>query len=106
MENNVVQENVVPTNEEKEKSLQDICSLSQRIIDSYKSIKIVGFLVAVAAFVYTFAVMAEFHGPFIFPVLVFVVVGNQVYVVRTRRKEKKLVEMKNAYESKFGVVAP
>ena len=106
MENNEVQENAVPTDEEKEKSLQEISSLSQKIIDSYKSIRIVGVLVMLAAFVYAFAVMAGFHGPLIFPVLVFVVVGNQVYVTRTRHKEKKLVAMKNAYESKFGVVAP
>lgn len=106
MENNEVPENVVPTDEEKVKVLQDIASMSEMIVDSYKSIKVVGFLGAVAVFLYFFAVMAGFHGPFIFPVLVFVIVGNQIYLARTRHKEKKLVAMKNAYESKFGVVAP
>lgn len=107
MENNEVQENAVPTtDEEKEKSLQEISSLSQKIIDSYKSIKVVGVLGVIAAFAYAFAAMAGFHGPLIFPVLIFVIVGNQIYVARTIHKEKKLVAMKNAYESKFGVVAP
>lgn len=105
MENNVAQQSATPEISEKEKILEAIVALSESIIESYKAIRVVGVIVVVATFLYVFAVMAEFHGPIIFPVLVFVVVGNQVYAARTRNKEKKLVAMKNAYESKFGVVA-
>jgi hypothetical protein len=97
-------ENPTPEKSEKQKNLEDIVSLSGIILSSWKSTKIVGILIVIAALAYIFVLMAGFSSDFMFPVLAFVMIGNQVYTARIRKKEKKLDEMKKAYESKFGVV--
>lgn len=52
MDNNAVQENPVPDKSEQRKLLENIVLLGASISAAYKSIRIVGFLIMVAAFAY------------------------------------------------------
>lgn len=105
MENNAVQQSVTPEKSEKQKSLEDIVALGETVSVWRKSIKTVSVLVLVACLAYIGADIAGFTSPFIFPVLMLVSVGNNVYLFRTNSKQKKLDEMKKTYESKFGVIS-
>jgi hypothetical protein len=105
MENNVTQENVVPEKSEKQKSLEDIVALGETISVWRSAVKTVAISVVIACLAYIGADIAGFTSPFIFPALMLATVGNQVYIFRTDRKQKKLDEMKKTYESKFGAVS-
>lgn len=104
MDSNATQENPVPVKSEKEKSLEAIVALTRSISNANRSIVIVAGLAALAAFGYVYAVMSGLTSPFLLPVIITVMIGNQVYSSRVRNTRKKLEEMKKTHESKFGVV--
>lgn len=89
---------------EKETLLEEITSLSEDVSASNMSVRVVGVLVMVACFAYGYALMSGFTSTLMFPVLFTVLVGNQVFTARTRTKQKKLNEIRNTYETKFGVI--
>ena len=104
MDDNTTQEGPVPSPSEKEKSLEAIVSLGESIADARKSIKITSILILIAAVGSMIAAINEMESPYMLPILFILLVGNQVYISRTRNSQKKLEEMRKEYESKFGVV--
>jgi hypothetical protein len=103
MDTNAAQENPVPENSEKEHLRGKIISLSKNVSESFKSVRIVGGLLVVAALAYIFAGMVGLGSPFVFPTLIVLLVGNQVYLGVTKHNQKKLEKLRTTYESRFGV---
>lgn len=93
------------TNGYKDEQLKKIESLGVSISTDVTAIRIVGILVIIAALgsLYVSAT-ADLHSPFMFPALFTALLGNQLYGIRTRKKQVQLAEMKKAYESKFGAI--
>lgn len=89
---------------EKETLLEKITSLGEDVSESNRSITTVGILIMVACLAYGGALMSGLTSVFMLPILFTVLLGNQVFTIRTRNKSKKLNELKQAYETKFGAI--
>lgn len=101
MKKNAIQ---VPEKSEKEKNLEVISSLDENISESRQSNKIVAFIMVIAVAILGVAMLAGLYSPFIFPIIFSLLAGNQIYTLLISKKQKKLNEIKKAYESKFGVI--
>lgn len=104
MEDKTVQENPVPEKTEKEKSLESINSLGENLVESRKSNKIVAVILLVAAGACIAVSIGGLTSPFLFPTLMGLLLGNQIYAILIVTKQKKLNGMKKEYESKFGAI--
>lgn len=104
MEDKAVQKNPVPEKTEKEKSLESIISLGENLVESRKSNRIVAVILLVAAGAFIATSIGGLTSPFLFPTLLGLLVGNQVYTAIIITKQKKLDGMKKTYESKFGAI--
>lgn len=91
-------------NTEKETLLEKIVSMGADVSASNISVRVAYVLVMGACLSYSYALMAGFTSKLMFPVLFTILVGNQIFATRTRIKQKKLDEMKNTYENKFGAI--
>jgi hypothetical protein len=89
----------------KDEQLKKIESLSASISSDLISIRVVGVLVILAAFgsIYV-SETTGLHSPFMTPALLVALIGNYLYGSRTSKKQGELVEMKKAFESKFGAI--
>ena len=91
---------------EKETLLEEITSLSADVSAWYLSLRIVGVLMVVATLGYSCALLSGFTSSIMNLIIVTVLLGNQLFIIRTRKKNKKLNYMKKTYEAKFGAIHP
>lgn len=104
MKENSFQDILVPEKTGKDTRLESIVSQGENLSDARKSIRLAAKIILIAAVGHAVALLAGFTSPYIFPILMVMLAGNQIYALRTGKKEKKLNETKKAYESEFGVI--
>lgn len=104
MKENSVQENPTPEKNEKETNLENIVSQEANIADSRTSIRIASYIILLGTVGYVITGVSGLNSPFMFPILMVLLAGNQIYALLTTKKQKKLNEIKKAYESEFGVI--
>lgn len=89
---------------EKETLLEKITLLGKDVSAWFLSIRITSVLVVLACFGYGYALTQGLTSSSMDLIIVAVLVANQVFIARTRIKQRKLAEMKTSYEARFGAI--